>query len=125
MNAETTIVATRIGDCVVLTVPEDLGEEHLRQLECAARRCSVSALPRAMVFDMSALKYADLTELCALVALANAQALLGMRPILAGLSPGIIMYWVDAGAETGSLETCLDLADALSVLGLTVGGGRT
>lgn len=125
MSSETSIVATRIADCVVLTVPDDLSEERMSQLEDVARRCTVSTALRAMVFDMTALKYADATEFQALRALADSVALLGVQPLMAGLSPGIVIHLVEAGAEAGRVRTFLDLADALTALGLTVGAARS
>ena len=120
MTSETSIVATRIADCMVLAVPDDLGEDRLRQLEEVARRCAAAASLRSMVFDMSALKYADMSEFRELMALADALTILGIEPLMVGLNPGIIMHWVEAGADAGRVRAFLDLADALNALGLTV-----
>lgn len=120
MNNETPIVATRIGHCVVLAVPDDLGEDRLRQLQEVVRRSVVGVGLRTMVLDMSALKYADLSEFRELMALAGMVAMLGLEPMMVGLNPGIIRHWVGAGAEVGRMRTFLDLADALTALGLTV-----
>lgn len=125
MNSETAIVATRIADCIVLAVPDDLGEQRLRELEDVARQCVATAAPRSIVFDMSAVKYADVSEFRELIALTDMAAILGVQPLLVGLSPGIIMHWVDAGVDTGRVRTFLDLADALTALGLTVDRTRT
>lgn len=125
MNSETSIVATRIADCAVLALPDDLGEDRLHQLETVARQCVVGAGLRAIVFDMTALKFADLSEFRELMALADTVAILGVEPLMVGLNPGIIMHWVEGGAEPGRMRTFLDLADALMALGLTVGGTPT
>ncbi len=118
------IVATRIADCMVLAVPDDLGEDRLRQLEEVARRCAASTTLRSMVFDMAALKYADMSEFRELMALADTVTILGIEPLMVGLNPGIIMHWVASGAECGRVRTFLDLADALKALGLTVEGPK-
>ena len=125
MNAKTFIVSTRIADCLVLAVPDDLGEDRLRQLEEAAQRDSAAESLRSIVFDFSALKYADMSEFRDLMALANTITMRGMEPLLVGLNPGIVMHWVQSGAECGHVRTFLDLADALHVLGLTVEGPRS
>lgn len=117
------VVATRIADCVVLAVPDDLAGERLRQLQDAAQRCVASASLRAMVFDMSALRYADATEFRAVAALADAMGILGVQPLMVGLNPGIIMHLVDAEADLGRMRAFLDLADALQFLGLTAPAG--
>lgn len=124
MISETSIVATRIADCMVLAVPDDLGEDRLRQLEEVARRCAASTTLRSMVFDMSALKYADMSEFRELMALADTVTILGIEPLMVGLNPGIIMHWVASGADCGRVRTFLDLADALNALGLTVDGPK-
>lgn len=124
MISETSIVATRIANCMVLAVPDDLGDDRLSQLEEVARRCAASASLRSMVFDMSALKYADMSEFRELMALADTVTILGIEPLMVGLNPGIIMHWVESGAACGRVRTFLDLADALTALGLTVDGLR-
>ena len=118
------IVATRIADCMVLAVPDDLGEDRLHQLEEVARRCAAATTLRSMVFDMSALKYADMSEFRELMALADTVTILGIEPLMVGLNPGIIMHWVASGADCGRVRTFLDLADALKALGLTVEGPK-
>ena len=120
MISETSIVATRIANCMVLAVPDDLGDDRLSQLEQVARRCTASASLRSMVFDMSALKYADMAEFRELMALADTVTILGIEPLMVGLNPGIIMHWVASGADCGRVRTFLDLADALNALGLTM-----
>lgn len=124
MISETSIVATRIADCMVLAVPDDLGEDRLRQLEEVARRSAASTTLRSMVFDMSAVKYADMSEFRELMALADTVTILGIEPLMVGLNPGIIMHWVASGADCGRVRTFLDLADALNALGLTVDGPK-
>ena len=120
MISETPIVATRIADCMVLAVPDNLDENRLRQLEEVARRCAASASLRSMVLDMSALKYADMSEFRELMALADTLTILSIEPLMVGLNPGIIMHWVASGADCGRVRTFLDLADALNALGLTM-----
>lgn len=120
MTAEESVVATRIADCVVIAVPEDLADDRLRQVESVAQRCASSVALRAMVFDLSALKFADAAEFGALTSLAEAIAILGVTPILVGLNPGIIIHLVDCGVEVRQIQAFLDLGDALQALGLTV-----
>lgn len=124
MTSETSIVATRIADCVVLSVPDDLSGGRLRQLDEMVRRCAASRSLRAMVFDMAALKYADVTEFGELMSVAETAAILGVQPLMAGLNPGIVIHLVEAGAHAGRVRTFLDLADALTALGLTVGTSK-
>ena len=118
--SETSIVATRIADCSVLVVPDSLDEHRLRQLEEVVRRGVAAASLRSMVFDMSALKYADMFEFRELMALADTLTILSIEPLMVGLNPGIIMHWVASGADCGRVRTFLDLADALNALGLTM-----
>ena len=122
--SETSIVATRIADCRVLAVPDSLDEHRLRQLEEVVRRGVAAASLRSMVFDMSALKYADMFEFRELMALADTLTTLSIEPLMVGLNPGIIMHWVASGADCGRVRSFLDLADALNALGLTVEGPK-
>ena len=122
MSTDASILATRIADCVVLAVPDDLTEDRLRQLEEVAHRCTTSVALRSAVFDMSALKYADIAEFNALMAIADSMRILGVQPLMVGLNPGIVMHLVEVGASPRGVQTFLDLADALAALGLTTDG---
>lgn len=118
------IVATRIADCIVIAIPDDLGDGRMHQVEQAVQRCAGVAMLRSVVFDMSALKYADATEFRALQAQAESLAILGVQPLMVGLNPGIIMHLVEVDAAQGRMRAFLDLADALQFLGLTVDGAK-
>lgn len=118
MNTHAQVTATRIADSIVVAVPEELSAERLQTVGQAVHQALASASLRALVFDMSALKYADSSEFRALLSLAHAAALLGVKPLLAGLSPGIIMHLAEAGIELGGARAFIDLAAALEFLGV-------
>lgn len=118
MSATSSIVTTRIADCVVVAMPDDLAGDNLEQVADAVRRCASASALRAMVLDLSALKYADATEFKRLIDLANMAAVLGVRPLLAGLNPGIILHLVEMNVQVGRIQSFLDLAEALKHLGI-------
>jgi rsbT antagonist protein RsbS len=118
MTATSSVVTTRIADCVVIAVPDDLSGDNLRHLAEEARRCAATSALRAVVFDLSALKFADSAEFKRLIDLANMVAILGVKPLLAGLNPGIIAHLVEMNVQIGQIRSFLDLADSLEHLGL-------
>jgi anti-anti-sigma regulatory factor len=125
MSPTTTIVTTRIGDCAVIALPEDLSEPSLSRLLEAAQRTATTTIPRSIVFEMSALKFADTTEFRSLMDIADMIAMLGIKPVLAGLNPGIITHLINANLQIGSLQFFLDLAEALMHLGVVAIEGET
>ena len=97
---------------------------RIQQVQRAVHKCTAATSLRAIVFDMTALKYADASEFRAVAAAAEAVAILGIKPLMVGLNPGIIMHLVQSDVDAGCLQAFLDLSDALRHLGLTAAGSH-
>ena len=67
----------------------------------------------SVVFEVSGCEVIDLDEFTELQKVVRAMEWLGLRCVIAGLSPGIVAYLASAGISAGSLRTSLDLELAL------------
>ena len=66
-----------------------------------------------MVFDLSAVRIMDSHDFSVLRKLLDTTLLLGVRPLMAGFSAGIVMHLIDSNVDTCGLETVRDLDEAL------------
>jgi anti-anti-sigma regulatory factor len=115
------IVATRLEDCLVVTVGEELDGDVLvvvrqRTLgELQAQRC------RAVIFELSALTILDRSEFRELRAIGEMVRVLGAVPVLVGLRPGLVQYLVETDVDVTGVRAFLTLEQGLA--GLRVEGG--
>ncbi len=70
----------------------------------------------SVIVDVSGLDVMDLHEFDQLRRIFRMAAIMGCRPILAGLQPGIVAALVQMDAETDGLETALSVEKALELL---------
>jgi anti-anti-sigma regulatory factor len=108
--------ATRVGRALVVTLPRELDTAALAVLRGRVLERLRGDGVRAVVFEASGLELLDAEEFAALAATARAAAWLGVRPVLVGLTPGVVRYLVDTGADTSGFEPFGTLDDALAAL---------
>jgi anti-anti-sigma regulatory factor len=116
-----TPTTTRIGSALVVTLPFELDDDALRGLRVDLLDRVRRARVRSVVLEASGLELIDAGEFEQLAAVARGAAWLGARTLLVGLSPGIVAYLVDAGADTSAFEPHASLDDALATLGASPG----
>jgi anti-anti-sigma regulatory factor len=109
-------VATRIGRALIVTLPPELSDATLASLRGGVLARLRGERARAIVFEASGLDMIDADEFDGLSAVARSAAWLGVRPMLVGLSAGIVGYLVNAGVDTGAFEPYRTLEDALATL---------
>jgi anti-anti-sigma regulatory factor len=109
-------VTTRVGPALIVTLPRELDDDTLLALRTSVMDRVRSRRTKALVFETSGLELIDAEEFAALSAVARTAAWLGVRPMLVGLSPGIVAYLVDTGVDTSAFEPYGQLDDALAVL---------
>lgn len=107
---------TRVGRALVVTLPRELDAEALAALRGRVLERLRGDGVRAVVFEASGLELLDGAEFAGLAATARAAAWLGVRPLLVGLTPGVVRYLVDSGADTSGFEPFGTLDDALAAL---------
>jgi len=109
-------VATRIGRALIVTLPRELSDATLASLRGGMLERLRASRARAIVFEASGLDMIDAHEFADLSAVARTASWLGVRPMLVGLSAGIVGYLVNAGVDTGAFEAHGTLEDALATL---------
>ena len=106
------VTSTLVRGCLVVTLPQELAD-RLDQIQAAVLDAVRETGARVAVIEMSAVKVLDCEEFLGIRAMVGMLRLLGARPILVGLSAGIVGYLVSNDADTGGLEVERDLQDAL------------
>jgi len=110
-------VATRVGPALVVTLPRELDDATLRALRGDVLDTLRRGRSRALVLEASGLELMDAEDFRRLTLVARTATLLGARPLLVGLSPGIVAYLVEAGVDTRGVQAYATLDDALVALG--------
>jgi anti-anti-sigma regulatory factor len=109
-------VATRIGSALVVTLPREVDDATLAALRSQVLERARRGRIRALVFEASGLDVIDAVEFRGLAGVARGANWLGVRPMLVGLSAGIVRYLVDVAADTSDFEPFGTLDDALAAL---------
>ena len=110
-------VATHVGPALVVTLPRELDGATLRALRGDVLDTLRRSRSTALVFEASGLDLIDAEDARQLTLVARTAALLGARPLLVGLSAGIVAYLVEAGVDTRGVSAYATLDDALVALG--------
>ena len=110
-------VVTRVGPALVVILPRELDDATLRSLRGEVLDALRRDRSRALVLEASGLDLVDTEDVRQLVLVARAAALLGVRPLLVGLSAGIVAFVVEAAIDTSGLDAFATLDDALHALG--------
>jgi anti-anti-sigma regulatory factor len=114
--ADAAPIVTRVGPALIVTLPRELGDAALHALRTSVMERVRESRTRALVFEASGLDVVDASEFRALAAVARSAAWLGVRPMLVGLTPGIVGYLVDAALDTSAFTPFGTLDDALAAL---------
>lgn len=115
-SASRSVTSTRISDCLIVTVPDDLGGAQMDALRDAALQAIHGVATRAVIFELSGLRFLDSEEFNGLKAIAQMTQRLGSTSIFVGLHPGIVAHLVQADAELGDIKAEIGLSEALRSL---------
>jgi len=110
------VTSTRISDCLIVTVPDDLGGAQMDLLREATLNAIYGISTRAVIFELSGLRFLDSEEFSGLKSIAHMTERLGSTSIFVGLHPGIVAHLVQADADLGGIKAKLGLSEALRAL---------
>jgi len=110
------VTSTRISDCLIVTVPDDLGGAQMDLLREATLNAIHGISTRAVIFELSGLRFLDSEEFSGLKSIAHMTERLGSTSIFVGLHPGIVAHLVQADADLGGIKAKLGLSEALRSL---------
>jgi rsbT antagonist protein RsbS len=99
---------------VVVSVQVDLTPRVLAQLQADVLDFTHEHDSAAVLVDVAGVTLLDAEDFEALRAMLRMVRLLGARPILSGLRPGVVSALVELGVDFSGVETALDLDDAFA-----------
>lgn len=115
-SSTTSVTGTRVRDCLVVTVSQDLSGDMLDHV----RRVMLEGIQRdgaqSAILELSAVPFIDSHEFEQLRKIARMAEMLGARVIFVGLKPGIIMHLLAADADVRGVHACLGLDEALHAI---------
>ena len=118
------VTGTRVGECLVVTVTQDLSQGVLEEM----RRATLEGIQRdgakSAILELSAVPFLDTHEFDQVRGVLRMAELLGARAALVGLRPGIIAHLMTANAEVRGVQGFLGLDDALHAMGASGGTGH-
>lgn len=106
------LVINRLGDCLVVVLPDDLGSGTVDQVRAGFSRAGGGV--NGVILDCAGLEVLDLDDYQCLQRLRRMFALLGARTVLMGLKPGVVAALMGLGCDGAELEGVLGLENALA-----------
>ncbi len=119
MADNSAIPIIKLWDTLLVPLQGDIGDEQISQLRVDILARIERDNPKGLVIEVSGLEFLD-SYLCGVIAsIAAAAKLMGVRSVVAGLSPIIAITLETMGVGFGEIQTALSLEDALPTLGIT------
>ncbi len=102
--------------CVVASIQIDLDPEVLRQFRIDLLECVQKSRANGVILDVSGIDILDLDDFNGLRSTMEMAEVLGARPILSGLNPGMVSALIDLGVDSEGVNAVLNLDDAFRLL---------
>lgn len=106
------LVVNRLGDCLVVVLPDDLGSGTVDQVLACFSRTGEGV--HGVILDCSGIEVLDIDDYQCLQRLRRMFSLLGARTVLMGLKPGVVSALISLGCDGAELEGFLGLENALA-----------
>lgn len=108
------LVVNRVGDCLVMVLPDDLSPQTLDQVRTGFVRAGSGVV--GVVLDCSGLEVLDIEDHECLKRIRRMLSLLGARTVLLGLKAGVVAALISLGCNGEGLDGVLGLEKALSLV---------
>lgn len=118
-TSSSNVVATKVKNCLIVTVGEDLSGGGLEEVRRVVLRDVHEKGCLSIIFELSALKFMDTLEFQGLKTVSEMASILGAQAMFVGMQPGIVFHLITNDVETSGLNAALDLNEALEKLGIT------
>ena len=102
--------------CVVASIQIDLTPEVLRQFRMDLLERVQESGANGLILDVSGIDILDLDDFNGLRHTMEMAEIMGARPILSGLKPGVVSALIDLGADPEGLNAVFNLDDAFRLL---------
>jgi len=111
-----TIPLQVVRGCVVASIQIDLTAEVLRQFRNDLLECVQKSSATGVILDVSGIDILDMDDFNGLRLTMEMAEVMGARPILSGLKPGVVSALIDLGADPEGVNAVLNLDDAFQLL---------
>jgi rsbT antagonist protein RsbS len=101
---------------IVASIQLDLSGAVLRQFQTDLLTFVQASAATGVVLDVSGVEVMDAEEFNALRRAMSMVEVMGARPVLVGLRPGVVSALVDLGVDPGDMAAALSIDDGLSYL---------
>ena len=105
-----------VRGCVVASIQIDLDPEVLEQFRIDLLECVQKSRANGVILDVSGIDILDLDDFIGLRSTMEMAAVMGARPILSGLKPGMVSALIDLGVDQEGVIAVLNLDDAFRLL---------
>ena len=105
-----------VRGCVVASIQIDINPEVLRQFRNDLLECVQKSRADGVILDVSGIDILDLDDFNGLRRTMEMAEVMGARPVLSGLKPGVVSALIDLGADPEGMYTVLNLDDAFQLL---------
>jgi len=102
--------------CVVASIQIDLDPEVLRQFRIDLLERVQKSRANGVILDVSGIDILDIDDFNGLRSTMEMAEIMGARPILSGLKPGVVSALIDLGADPEGVNAVLNLDDAFRLL---------
>ena len=103
-------------NCLVASIQVDLSEDVLRQFQVDLLSLLGSSGVTAVILDVSGVEIMDGEDFDSLVHAMKMAALMGARPVIAGLRPGVVAALIELDVDVGQIEAALNLDHAFCLV---------
>jgi rsbT antagonist protein RsbS len=105
-----------VRGCVVASIQIDLDPEGLRQFQNDLLERVQKSTATGVILDVSGVEILDLDDFNGLRRTMEMAEVMGARPILSGLKPGVVSALIDLDADPEGVKAVLNLDDAFQLL---------
>jgi rsbT antagonist protein RsbS len=105
-----------VHGCVVASIQINLDPEVLRQFRNDLLERVQKSRATGVILDVSGIDILDLDDFNGLRGTMEMAKIMGARPILSGLKPGVVSALIDLGVDPEGVNTVLNLDDAFQLL---------
>jgi rsbT antagonist protein RsbS len=102
--------------CVVASIQVDLTDDVLQQFQGDLLSLLSSSGVSHVILDASGIEVMDGEDFDSLAHVMKMAALMGARPIMAGLRPGVVASLIDLDVDVGNVEAALNLDHAFRLV---------
>ncbi len=102
--------------CVVASIQIDLTPEVVKQFRIDLLERVQKSNANGVILDVSGIDILDLDDFNGLRSTLEMAKIMGARPVLSGLKPGVVSALIDLGADSEGVHTVLNLDDAFRLL---------